>query len=241
MISPLYPDWPAPQRVHAFTTTRSSGVSTGVFASFNLGKACGDDLAAVSENRRLFGHLLPSEPGWIRQVHGNRVVRREGFTEARPEADAVCSFTPHRACTILSADCLPILLCDRAATRVAVAHAGWRGLAAGVLEATVAEMETDPDELVAWLGPGISARAYEVGKDLRSTFLAAYPGSGHAFILRNDCLFADLYVIARHLLGRIGVSKISGGGFCTYTESERFFSHRRDGPTGRMATTIWLD
>lgn len=239
MIPLLRPDWSAPERVHALGTTRAGGVSRAPFDSLNLGASGGDDPDSVAANRALLRECLPSEPGWIRQVHGHRVVRRENLGPSE-KADALVCSTPGLACTLLTADCLPVLFCDLAGTEVAAAHAGWRGLAAGVLEATLERMVAEPAEVLAWIGPGISCEAYAVGPELRSALLDSYPDAGDAFPLRQGQLFADLAAIARLALGQAGVCRVTGGGFCTHADQRRFFSFRRDGRTGRMATSIWL-
>lgn len=244
-VETVVPDWPAPDRVRGFTTTRAGGVSTGAWASLNLSDRMGDEPTAVAENRRRFRALLPSAPGWLRQVHGDRVLRREtldsGEESNAPRADAAWCATPGLACTVLTADCLPVLFCDRGATVVAVAHAGWRGLAGGVLEATVAALPAAPSELLAWIGPGIGVHAYEVGKDFRSQFRRRLPWLEDGFERVGGQVHADLEAIARAILARAGVGAVHGGGFCTYTDARRFFSHRREANGGRMATTVWLD
>lgn len=234
-------DWPAAAHVHAFTTTREGGVSRVPFDSFNLGSRCGDEPARVEANRARLRGSLPDEPAWLCQVHGKDVVDRSNITAAEPEADAVISFQPGKPCSILTADCLPVLFCDRAGTRVAAAHAGWRGLAAGVLEATVLALDCPPGELLAWLGPAISVQAFEVGPEVRERFLVTYPGCARAFHSRDGSLYCDLYAIARIALAESGVGQVCGGDHCTYTEQERFFSYRRDGSTGRMASVVWFE
>jgi len=216
------------------------GVSKPPYASFNLGARCGDESDAIAANRQRFRQLLPSEPGWVRQVHGAVVVARESVA-GNVEADGLVCATPGLACTILTADCLPVLLCDHEARHVAAAHAGWRGLVAGVLEASVAAMAVEAHRLMAWIGPGISVQAYEVGPELRTEVLRKYPGAGDAFETRGGRLFADLAGIAGLALRHAGVGSITTGDFCTYTDETRFYSYRRDGRTGRMATTIWFE
>lgn len=196
----------------------------------------------MRENRARFGAALPAPPGWMHQVHGVAVARRERFTaEAPPCADAVVAFTPDWPCTVMTADCLPVLFCDDAGSRVGAAHAGWRGLAAGVLEATVEALDCAPATLMAWLGPAIGPAAFEVGDDVRDAF--DLPQHFHPAPAAGDGRrkwWCDLYGLARERLAGAGVTRIHGGGFCTYTDNDRFFSYRRDGVTGRMATTIWL-
>lgn len=241
MIGSVPAAWPAPARVQAFTTTRQGGFSLGPFATLNLGAATDDDPAAVARNRAAFRARLPGEPGWLRQVHGARVVRREILGEDPPQADASWCATPGLPCTVLSADCLPVLLCDVQGTRVAAAHAGWRGLAAGVLQATVAAMDVAPGRLLAWLGPGISQAGYAVGAELRDLFITLDASLQDVFTRRGAAWHADLFAIARNRLALAGVTQVYGGEHCTWTQADRFFSHRRDGACGRMATTIWLD
>lgn len=235
----LLPDWPAPSRVRALVTTRAGGVSKGPYASMNPADHVGDDPAAVAENRARLRRLLPAEPFWLEQVHGSAVCRWEAGGPRR--ADACVSRTPGAVCAVLTADCLPVLLTDQAGTVVAAAHAGWRGLCAGVLERTLAAMGTDPGRILAWLGPAIGPAAFQVGDEVRAAFLAVDCATHAAF--RPDVpgkWRADLYALARLALGRAGVHAVYGGGFCTYADPARFFSYRRDGVTGRMASLIWL-
>jgi YfiH family protein len=202
----------------------------------------GDDPAAVAVNRRLLVEALnlPSEPRWLEQVHGIRVAGRDWSPGCA--ADAAVTDQPGEVCVVMTADCLPVLLCNRAGTRVAVAHAGWRGLAAGVLERSVAAFPDDPAEVMAWLGPAIGPDAFEVGEEVRRAFCANDPGAAVAFepSVRSGHWLADLYALARRRLGACGVTAVYGGGECTYGDAERFFSFRRDGTTGRMATLVWL-
>jgi polyphenol oxidase len=236
----IEPDWPAPRRVRAVVTTRNGGVSRAPYASLNLGTRVGDDTEAVAENRARARAALPSEPKWLHQVHGVEVVQAEG-AEVDACADAAFTRAPNVVCAVQIADCLPVLLCDREGTRVAAAHAGWRGLGAGVLERTVAALESAPDALLAWLGPAIGPRAFEVGADVFDTFVALDSEAATAFQpLRDGKWLADLYALARRRLARAGVSAVYGGGFCTVGDPARFFSHRRDRVSGRQAAFIWL-
>lgn len=241
----IEPDWAAPARVRAVATTRGGGVSVAPWASLNLGDHVGDDPGCVARNRaRVRDALeLPGEPAWLRQVHGTAIVDA-GAAGARPAADAAWTSAPRVVCAVLTADCLPVLFCNRAGTHVAAAHAGWRGLAAGVLESTVGWLAADgaaPDSLLAWLGPAIGPASYEVGAEVRDAFLRADPDADVAFRpARPHHWFLDLYGAARLRLRRAGVTNVSGGDYCTLAEPERFFSHRRDGVTGRQATLIWL-
>lgn len=240
----ITPDWPAPPGVRAASTTRNGGVSSGAYASLNLGQHVGDDPAAVSENRhRLLAALkLPKGPRWLQQVHGTRVAHLEGMPVDEP-ADAAVTAARGEACVIMTADCLPVLLCDAKGTRVAAAHAGWRGLAANVLEAMVKAMDTEPGEMLAWFGPAIGPAAYEVGEEVRQAFVTQHAAAASAFEPGKSAgkWWCDLYMLAHQRLTAAGVTRIYGGGFCTFTERERFFSFRRDGECGRMATLIWLE
>jgi hypothetical protein len=241
----IRPGWPAPPRVRAVSTTRSGGVSSGVWASLNLGGHTDDDPACVAENRRRLAAASGCPPPvWLRQVHGTAVVELAGpaarDAEA-PVADAAVTAAPGVACVVLTADCLPIVFCDRAGTRVGVAHAGWRGLASGVIEAALAALGVPPAAVLAWLGPCIGAAAFEIGPEVRDALLAADPEAGEAFVAgRGDRWHADLRGLARRRLAAAGVNEISSSGACTASEPGRFFSHRRDGPCGRMATLVWL-
>jgi hypothetical protein len=238
----IVPDWPAPARVRALVTTRSGGVSTGPYAGLNLGDHVGDDAAMVACNRRLLAAHLPAEPRWLEQVHGSAVAEAE---RARPgaRADASVARAPGVVCAVLTADCLPVLLCDVAGNTVAAAHAGWRGLAGGVLENTVAAMSVEPGALMAWLGPAIGPAAFEVGSEVREAFVAVDANAAAAFVqgAREGKWLADLYALARQRLHAAGVSAVHGGGACTVTDAQRFYSFRRDGVTGRFASLIWLE
>jgi YfiH family protein len=236
------PSWPALPGVRAWVTERSGGTSRGGYGSLNLAAHVGDDPVAVAANRaRLRAALgLPAEPVWLHQVHGTVIADLDaGPTPA--EADGAVTSRRGVVCAVLTADCLPVLLAARTGRRVGVAHAGWRGLAAGVLETAVAALRTPPHEIVAWLGPAIGPDAYEVGADVRAALLARDPGAAADFRPNARGRWqADLYALARRVLGALGIAAVHGGGFCTYAEAERFFSHRRAAPCGRMATLIWL-
>jgi YfiH family protein len=236
----IVPRWPAPANVRALITTRAGGVSRGPFASLNLGLRAGDDPHAVAANRARLAAALPQMPRWLRQVHGSRVVEADALT-GQPEADAGIAHRPGTVCGVLVADCIPVLLADRAGSMVAIAHAGWRGLASGVVESTVASMAARPRALVAYLGPGIGPGAFEVGPDVRDAFLERDAGAHAAFTPHAPGKWrADLFLLARRSLQRAGVEEIHGGVLCTYSDAERFFSYRRDRTTGRMAALIWL-
>lgn len=237
----VVPDWPAPGRVRAVSTTRLGGFSKPPFGGFNLGMHVGDDACSVAANRAQLARdvSLPSAPGWLNQVHGNRIVMAgEGQVAT---ADGAIAAVADRVCVVMTADCLPVLLCDRNGTRVGVAHAGWRGLAQGVVEATVTGMRCGPGEILAWLGPAIGPDAFQVGDEVRRAFLARSPAAARYFRPSPPGRWmADLYGLARLQLQSLGVAGVYGGGWCTYSDRKRFFSYRRDGVTGRMATLIWL-
>lgn len=237
----IVPDWPAPASVRALVTTRTGGVSAGAYASLNLATHVGDDPAAVEENRRRLRTHLPAEPLWLSQVHGNAVAR-VGEAVAGVEADAAVARRKGAVCAVLTADCLPVLLCNDVGTVVAAAHAGWRGLAGGVIEAAVRATNEPPARLLAWLGPAIGPQAFEVGAEVRAAFLAHSPDAAAAFAAKeNGKWLADLYGLATQRLNALGVERVFGGGFCTFNEAERFYSYRREGNTGRMASLIWLE
>lgn len=236
----IIPDWPAPSRVKALQTTRTGGISVVPYKSLNLGMHVGDEALNVARNRQALARFVPTEPLWLTQVHGTTVVDA-GITGCQPRADAAFARTAQTVCTVMTADCLPVLLCDRAGTVVAAAHAGWRGLLDGVIEATADAMQTAPEALLAWLGPAIGPAAFLVGEEVRAAFVAHDAGARFAFTAQSEGKWlADLYALARLRLQRYGVSSVYGGEFCTYQDSARFFSYRRDGITGRMATMIWL-
>ena len=237
----LQPDWPAPPAVRAAITTRSGGVSRGCYASLNLGDHVGDDPAVVAENRAILRQQLdlPSEPHWLVQVHGCQVVRAENSLPGC-QADAVCSRIPGQVCAVLTADCLPLLICDRQGERICAVHAGWRGLAGGVIESAIAAMQRPASELLVWLGPAIGADAFEVGEDVRQAFVSHSAEAEEAFVATaGGHWLADIYTLSRQRLAGLGVGFVGGGEYCTVSDRERFFSYRRDGVTGRMASLIW--
>jgi YfiH family protein len=236
----LIPDWPAPAGVRACVTTRAGGVSKAPFDSFNLGDHVGDEPAAVAENRRRLTSEFSIAPAWLKQVHG--VVVADADPTQIAEADASWTTTPGIACTAMTADCLPALFCDRAGTRVAAAHAGWRGLAAGVLEATVDSLSVPGSEILVWLGPAIGPQAFEVGPEVRAAFIATHPETIQAFVPSANAgrFMADIYALARLRLAAHGVTAVYGGGECTVSDP-RFFSYRRNNPTGRFASLVWLE
>lgn len=236
----LRPDWPAPATVRACVTTRAGGISLPPYDSFNLGDHVGDDPAAVSENRRRLSEQFGIHPAWLKQVHG--VVVADADPAQVMEADASWTDQAHIACTVMTADCLPVLFCDRAGTRVAAAHAGWRGLAAGVLEAAALSLNVAPQELLVWLGPAIGPKAFEVGAEVREVFVKDMPQAEAAFVpsINAGRFMADIYELARLRLARFGITAVYGGGFCTVTDP-RFFSYRRSPNTGRFASLVWIE
>jgi YfiH family protein len=253
-LEKIRPEWPAPACVHAFTTTRRGGVSAAPYDAFNLALHVGDDESRVLENRHRLQlgildenkaaghpHIGMAEPAWLEQVHGTRVVTLDDEAPSGP-ADAAVAFRPGLGCAVLTADCLPVLLCDRRGTRVGIAHAGWRGLAHGVVEATVGALNRAPGELLAWLGPAIAPAAYEVGDEVRAALVERDPAADSAFERNARGRWqADLYALARQQLASAGVTDVHGGEHCTYSEPERFYSFRREGRCGRMASLIWLE
>lgn len=240
----IYPDWPAPAQVQAVVSTRWGGVSSGSYASLNLAMHVGDDPLCVEENRRLLRqHLnLPTEPAWLDQVHGVDTVNAAG--EGLRRADASYANRAGVVCSVLTADCLPVLFCDAAGTRVAAAHAGWKGLLDGILQHAVLAMGYgEADEVMAWLGPAIGPSAFVVDKDVREVFLGRFSGAEAAFVAspeQDGKWLADLYTLARLSLAEVYVDRVYGGGLCTFSDSERFYSYRRERVTGRMASLIWL-
>ncbi|MGK9174659.1 polyphenol oxidase [Yokenella regensburgei] len=238
----IIPEWPLPKGVAACSSTRHGGVSVPPYDSLNLGAHCGDNLEHVEENRlRLYAAGgLPSKPVWLEQVHGNAVLTLTGGDCASKRADASYSTLPGTVCAVMTADCLPVLFCNRAGTEVAAAHAGWRGLCAGVLEDTVACFTDNPENIIAWLGPAIGPDAFEVGAEVREAFMAVDNRADSAFKPAGEKFYADIYALARQRLESVGITHVFGGDRCTFTEKHDFFSYRRDKTTGRMASFIWL-
>ena len=239
----ITPNWPAPDNVKALQTTRKGGISQEPYISLNFGEHVKDDPLAVAHNRQLLSPYLPSEPVWVNQVHGVEVIdaAKSGCLE---DADGAFSTQADVVCVTMTADCLPVLLCDAKGTVVAAVHAGWRGLCDGVIEAVIAKMPANPSEILAWLGPAIGPNAFEVGDDVRQQFMQKDAKSISAFKPQGDKWLCDIYAIAKQRLDNVGVTQVYGGGvneeFCTYSDKDRFFSFRRDNITGRMASLIWL-
>jgi len=238
----IRPDWPAPANVHALVTLRSGGYSSGPYTSFNLAAHTEDNPETVQRNRELLREhfSLPAEPVWLQQVHSNRIVYADtDATDAR--ADGSWTSSAGNVCVVMTADCLPVLICNQRGSKVAAAHAGWRGLHAGVIKNTITMLESDPAELMVWLGPAIGPLAFEVGAEVIRAFTDKNSENTSAFKQTDDQHWlCDLYKLARIELFELGITSVFGGNECTYTDEERFFSYRRDGNTGRMASLIWL-
>ncbi|MEE9343083.1 MAG: peptidoglycan editing factor PgeF [Gammaproteobacteria bacterium] len=243
-IELIRPDWPAPASIVACVSTRVGGVSLPPFDALNLALHVSDDPEAVVKNRQLLkaSAIMPAAPCWLNQVHGNTVIDAARLDQTVPEGDGVYTNKAAVVCSVLTADCLPVLFTDIHGCCVAATHAGWRGLANGVLEATVASLPVPVENILAWMGPAIGPEAFEVGTEVRDAFLALGSDAELAFrpAKKPAHWYANLYQLARAILSRAGVTRLYGGGFCTYTESARFFSYRRDGQTGRMASSIWI-
>lgn len=240
----IIPDWPAPASVRSIITTRDGGVSTGPYAALNLGTSVGDDAAAVAENRRRLRAALPDEPVWLSQVHGAEVIDADA-RPLLPNADASIASLPGTVCAIQMADCIPVLFTDVRGSVVAAAHAGWRGLAAGVLANTINAMQArgaTSGDILAYIGPGIGRSAFEVGSDVYEAFTAVDPAAATAFSPHQPGKWlADLHALARRALQRAGVRRIYGEPLCTVSDKARFFSYRRDKITGRMAALVWRE
>ena len=238
----IQPDWPAPDNVRAFFTTRDDGFSSGAYRGLNLGAHVGDDPVLVNQNRQHLQYLLglKHQPLWLSQVHGTEVLTAETLMTTPPVADATVTVQSELTLTVMTADCLPVLFCDKAGTVVATAHAGWRGLCAGILEKTIAAMQTDPGDILAWIGPAIGPATFEVGDEVKAAFVEHAQEAELAFKPCNNKWLANLFLLARQRMNAAGVTSIYGGDTCTYSDADRFYSYRRDGQTGRMAGLIWL-
>ncbi len=243
----ITPEWPAPNNIHAYTTTREDGYSQPPYASLNLGKSVNDDASFVSKNRELLINYLglPSEPVWLKQVHSNKVINIDQFSDTTlPEADASITTVANRVCIVTTADCLPVLICHRDGTKAAAIHAGWRGLANGIIENTIRELNESGEQLLVWLGPAIGPTCFEVSEDVVTAFVDHDPKAQAAFIPKEATpgkWLGNLYLLATQRLQTLGVSNVYGGNHCTYSDEKNFYSYRRDqGITGRMATLIWL-
>lgn len=241
-VSLIYPDWPAPATVRALTSTRIGGVSLPPYDSFNLALHVGDQPQHVAHNRSLLAQQLGlfDDPRWLTQVHGTALLDLDQI-EGGNEADGSFSRLPNMVCAVMTADCLPVLMCSTAGDRVAALHAGWRGLAEGILRKGVEAMAVENSQLLVWLGPAIGPKSFEVGEDVYQAFVTQFNGAKKAFAPAGPGhWYADLYLLARMQLHALGVDQVFGGDFCTHTDEQRFYSYRRDGTTGRMASLIWL-
>lgn len=241
----IHPNWQVPSNIHAFTTTRHGGVSLAPFDSFNLGDHVGDEKSAVKTNRTLLAEKfnLPHAPLFLTQTHSTRVIKLP-YTGNNLEADAVYTNQPNQVCAVMTADCLPVIFTTQQGNEVAAAHAGWRGLCDGVLEETVKCFQATPEDIIAWLGPAIGPTAFQVGMDVIEQFMAFDPIAEQAFqpdSTQEGKYLGNLYQIAKQRLNKLGITNISGGDHCTFNEKETFFSYRREGVTGRMASVIWFE
>jgi purine-nucleoside/S-methyl-5'-thioadenosine phosphorylase / adenosine deaminase len=238
----IIPNWPAPNNIKAISTTRHGGYSLAPYAQLNLGSHVGDDPHLVEQNHEYITQSanLPEEPRWLDQVHGTTVINSQHWHQDI-KADAVFSQHTDHVCAVMTADCLPILLCNQQGNTVAAIHAGWRGLAAGIIEKTLQTFSCEPSEIMAWLGPSIGPSQFEVGLEVYELFVANDPIASEAFKIKDPQHYlADIYLLARQRLQENNVEKVFGGDFCTVSDEERFFSYRRDGITGRMASMIWI-
>jgi hypothetical protein len=238
----IIPDWPAPSHIHACTTIRSGGRSLTPYHSFNLADHVGDNEQHVQANRQLLRNKLdlPNEPIWLEQTHSTIVLPAAKSDDRK--ADASFTDQPGQVCVVMTADCLPVLLCNRQGTYVAAIHAGWRGLANGVIENTVKAINLPPSDILVWLGPAIGPAVYELGQEVLDCFVEDNPEARHSFVpsSKSGHWLGNLYSLARLRLKKLNIHAIYGGDYCTYTDKERFFSYRRDGSTGRMASLIWM-
>ena len=244
-MNAIYPNWQAPKNIKALTTVRSGGVSLPPFDSFNLGDHVCDDPKAVQQNRSLLVDKfdLPHQPFFLIQTHSTKVIELP-FTGSNVEADAVYTQQANQVCLVMTADCLPVLFFNKEGTEVAAAHAGWRGLCDGILEETVAKFKCPTSDIIAWLGPAIGPTAFQVGEEIIEQFCAFDSNAKLAFtpdLTTSGKFLGNLYQLATQRLNKLGITEISGGGHCTYTEQDKFFSYRRDKQTGRMASLIWIE
>ncbi|TCJ98545.1 hypothetical protein EV694_0954 [Volucribacter psittacicida] len=251
MMKKIIPAWQCSTNVRAFTTTRMGGVSLPPFESFNLATHVGDEKNSVETNRTLLVQQgqLPHMPAFLQQVHSTKVIRlpEDLSSTDTPIADAVYTCQPNQVCLVMTADCLPVLLVNQQGNEVAAVHAGWRGLCEGILENTLAKFQSNPTQILAWLGPAISQNAFQVGEEVRQQFVQRDPQAALAFkqdksaVGNQNKFLADLYLLAKQRLNALGVSQITGGEYCTYRQAEHFFSYRRKQQTGRMASLIWFE
>ncbi len=242
MTNILIPDWPAPKHIKAFSTTRLNGFSQSPYDSFNLAYSVGDDIENVSLNREHLKKILnlPSDPLWLSQIHSTVIYKVDQETMPK-NADGSFTTNQNKVCVVMTADCLPILLCDVSGTQIAAVHAGWRGLADGVVESALNCFNHSQEKIIAWIGPAIGPKYYEVGDDVRNKFLEINSDFNKAFQTHNQAKWlADMNLLARMRLQKAGVSAIFSENLCTFSDAERFYSYRRDGITGRMASLIWI-
>ena len=239
----IVPDWPAPANVKAIATTRCGGNSAGPYQGLNLGNHVGDDPEVVLQNRQWLQQQLglDTAPVWLNQTHSIDVVNLEQPSAEAVDADGSYTVQKHLPCVVMTADCLPVILCDRQGTQVAAVHAGWRGLVDGIIEQAIAQFSVPGSEIMAWLGPAIGPQVFEVGGEVREQFLAHDPAAAEGFQPHGEKWLADLYLLARQRLASASVTDVFGGDRCTFSYAERFYSYRRDGVTGRQATLIWLE
>lgn len=238
----IIPDWPAPDRIKALSTTRQGGFSLPPYDGFNLGTHVGDEPKTVIKNRDYLVDVaqLPESPRWLNQIHGTRVINSNDW-QLDIDADAIFSQQNNHICTIMTADCLPLLLCNKQGDTVAAIHAGWRGLAAGIIEKTIAEFRCSPQDILVWLGPAIGPNQFEVGTDVYQNFTQHSAKASQAFQQTDAAHYlADIYLLARQRLTALGITAIFGGDLCTASDKQHFFSYRRDNITGRMASMIWI-
>ena len=239
----LQPQWPAPSKIKSYTSTRLGGFSRAPYDSFNLANHVGDELFNVRQNRQLLKSQLhiPSDPCWLNQVHSTKVIQIEQPLREAVEADASFTRKLSIVCAVLTADCLPLLVCDKKGTTIASIHAGWRGLAGGVIDKTIAALDLPSSQLLVWLGPAISQSCFEVGNEVKEKFDRLDYNTDKAFCQKADGKWLlDIYQIARANLNDLGIENIYGGDQCTFRQGDKFFSYRRDGITGRMASIIWM-
>ena len=242
MTSLIYPDWPAPENIKAISTTRIGGFSLPPYDELNLADHVDDNPDAVNKNRVYLGELadLPESPRWLSQIHETRVLNSHDW-QPDVQADAMISNSLNHICTTMTADCLPILLCTQQGDTVAAIHAGWRGLAAGIIEQTINKFSCAPQNIIAWLGPAIGPTQFEVGTEVYQLFTHDCPKAKQAFQQTDSSHYlANIYCLARQHLTKLGITAIYGGNYCTVTDKQLFFSYRRDGVTGRMASMIWI-
>ena len=241
-------NWPAPENIKTLITSRIGGYSLPPFDSFNPATHVGDNLNLVEKNRQLLRKQLPAEPNWLDQQHTTNCVNSSDVKSTLPIADASYTTEHNQICVVLTADCMPLLVCNKSGTIVAAIHAGWRGMANGIIEQSIKQLlnnsNESPEQFMVWLGPAISQKNFEVGEEVKLTFTNKYPNSETAFIshhLNTNKYLCDLYKICHIILEQLGVNEIYGGQFCTYEDKEQFYSYRRDGKTGRMASMIWIN